>query len=84
MNQTKMVSAVEAFCNIGSGFILSLIVWQILAYLMGIPMPIMDNLLITSVFTVISLVRSYMWRRFFARGLHSKLVNYLRSNTNES
>lgn len=63
--QTKTQSMIEATLNIGSGFLLSLVVWQILAYYLGIPMPIVKNLFITSVFTVVSLTRSYLWRRYF-------------------
>jgi hypothetical protein len=69
--QTKAQSILEATLNIGSGFILSVIVWQILANYMGIPMPIGDNLFITSIFTIVSLIRSYVWRRYFNKR-HSK------------
>ncbi len=85
--QTRLVSVIETACNIGSGFILSLILWQILAHFLGIPMPIGKNLFITSCFTVLSLTRSYLWRRFFARGLHRvvhawlKRVRHFRSKT---
>jgi len=75
--QSKIGSAVEAFVNIASGFVLSLIVWQMLAHFLGIPMPISTNVLITSVFTVVSLIRSYCWRRFFARGLHLVVMNWV-------
>lgn len=67
MEQSKTISAIEATVNIGSGFILSLIVWQILAGLYGIPMPLSRNVEITSIFTVVSLTRSYVWRRLFTR-----------------
>lgn len=63
--QTRRSSLIEATVNIGFGFILSLIVWQILAHLYGIPMPMTRNLEITSVFTVVSLARSYAFRRAF-------------------
>lgn len=68
--QTKLGSALEAFLNIGSGFIIALIVWQGLAALYDIPMPLSRNLEITTVFTVVSLVRSYIWRRIFTTRRH--------------
>lgn len=77
--QTKLVSMIETFVNIGTGFLLSIIVWQLLALYLEIPMPLTRNLFITSVFTVVSILRSYLWRRFFARGLHIRLVWWLRS-----
>lgn len=77
MEQSKLESAVEATLNIGSGFVLSLVVWQILAGLYGIPMPLSRNLEITSIFTVVSLARSYLWRRIFNWKLRRKLHEVL-------
>ena len=59
------MSLVEASLNTASGFIVSLIVWQLLCKWLAIPMPIGKNLLITGIFTVVSIVRSYLWRRIF-------------------
>lgn len=70
MEQTKLVSMIEVGCNYLSGFILAFVVWQTLAYFLGIPMPLSRNLFITTIFTVVSVIRSYVWRRFFNRGLH--------------
>ena len=69
--QTKTQSAVEATLNIGSGFILAIIVWQGLAALYDIPMPLSRNLQITSIFTVVSITRSYIWRRVFTTKLNN-------------
>lgn len=63
----------EALLNIGSGFLISLVVWQLLAAFYGIPMPILLNLQITSVFTVVSIIRSYIWRRVFTNWLNERL-----------
>lgn len=71
MRQTKLVSLIEAAVNIGSGFILSLIIWQTAGPLFGYEVTLTDNLGITSIFTVVSITRSYCWRRFFNAGLHS-------------
>jgi F0F1-type ATP synthase membrane subunit a len=76
MKQSRKVSATEAFLNIGSGFIIALIVWQLLAGFLGIPMPIGTNVFITSVFTVVSVVRSYIWRRLFTNWLNEKLHKF--------
>ena len=76
--QTRLVSLIETLCNIGSGFLLSVVVWQALAAALGIPMNIETNLLITSVFTVVSITRSYLWRRFFATGLHQVVAGWVR------
>ena len=65
--QTKLGSFVEACLNTASGFLLSLVVWHWVAKLYGIPMPLGENLQITGIFTVVSVLRSYVWRRLFNR-----------------
>lgn len=65
MGQTRLGSLVEATCNIGSGFILSLIVWQTVGPWFGYEVTLTDNLGITSIFTAVSVLRSYLWRRYF-------------------
>ena len=54
---------VEVACNTGSGFAVSYMVTIALhSYL-----SLMDPLHITGIFTVVSIVRSYAWRRFFVK-----------------
>lgn len=78
--QTRVGSAIEAVLNIGSGFVVALITWQALAYLLDIPMPLTKNLFITTIFTLVSLTRSYLWRRFFASGHAVRSWSWLTSN----
>jgi len=59
--QSKKSSIIEISLNTGSGFIVSLLITSLL-------MPYMNDIGpfgITCIFTVVSLVRSYAWRRFF-------------------
>lgn len=65
MSQSRRMSLIEASLNTASGFVVSLIVWQLLCGWLGIPMPLGRNLEITGIFTVVSIVRSYLWRRLF-------------------
>jgi hypothetical protein len=37
-----------------------------------------DNFLITCMFTVIAVIRGYLWRRFFNKELHKVIHNILR------
>lgn len=67
MNQSKRESLTEACLNTASGFLVSLFVWHWVAKWYGIPMPITLNLEITGIFTVVSVARSYLWRRLFNR-----------------
>ena len=70
--QSKLESRIEVAANYISGFAIAYFTWTLLAY--G-PMAwgwfdIHDSFLITTIFTVVSVTRSYAWRRFFAVGLH--------------
>lgn len=57
---------IEAALNIGSGFIISWMVWTfVVAPLFGLPFGMHDSLAITAIFTVTSLLRAYAWRRWF-------------------
>ena len=77
-DQTRIVSLIESCCNVGSGFLLSLFLWQfVVAPAFGYVVTITTNLALTSIFTVTSVVRGYLWRRFFANGLHSTLVHII-------
>lgn len=64
--QSRVESAVEAVCNVGSGFIVAMFVWQFVAApLYGYEVTLVDNVGLTAIFTVVSIARSFVWRRFF-------------------
>lgn len=65
--QSKLGSFTEACLNTATGFVISLVVWHFVARAYGIPMPFEENLEITAIFTVVSILRSYLWRRAFNR-----------------
>ena len=69
--QTKTQSLIEATTNIGAGFVVSVLVWQVLARWYGYDMPLSRNLEITTIFTVVSITRSYLFRRLLNR-LHGR------------
>jgi len=75
MEQSRLVSFIEANMNTFSGFFISLAVWIfIVAPLYGIEVSYGQNLQITSIFTVSSVLRSYVVRRFFNNGWHMVAV----------
>ena len=78
MNQTRLVSLLEAVLNIASGFIIAIALWQFLAWVYDIPMPLSRNLEITTIFTVVSVTRSYIWRRLFETRLNATLTTMFR------
>jgi hypothetical protein len=74
MSQHRLDSLMESLTNTAIGFIISLVTWQIVAAALGIPMPLGRNLLITSIFTVVSIARQYWLRRLFnGRSVYSYL-----------
>jgi len=66
MAQRRRTSLIESLLNIGSGFVVALCVWEfIIEPVFGIEKDFVQNLGITTIFTSISICRSYAWRRGF-------------------
>jgi antibiotic biosynthesis monooxygenase (ABM) superfamily enzyme len=59
--QSKKSSINEVLLNTGSGFIVSLVVTKALYPVLNILSPVT----ITLIYTVVSIIRSYIWRRLF-------------------
>ena len=67
--QTKAMSAIEQICNVASGFIVSLALWElVICPYFDIVRTETQGIKITAIFTLASLVRGYVWRRIFNRG----------------
>lgn len=65
--QTKIHSFIESLSNIVFGYAVALTSQILIFPLFDIHIPISDNLKIGACFTVISIVRSYLIRRWFTR-----------------
>ena len=63
--QTKRMSFVESCSNIAIGYVISVCTNAAVLPLFGFHTTITDNLLIGAIFTVVSLCRSYILRRYF-------------------
>lgn len=63
--QTKKQSFIESLTNVAVGYIISLISLFVIFPILGIESSTGKNLIITMYFTIISIVRSYILRRFF-------------------
>lgn len=70
MKQTRLESLIEVCLNIAIGFCVSYAAWPFVAHLYNIPYNALQNLGITCIFTVLSIARSYVVRRWFNAGLH--------------
>lgn len=64
--QSKIQSLIESIVNILIGYFTALFSQLLVFPLFDINIPLSDNLLIGLYFTIISLVRSYLVRRYFA------------------
>lgn len=65
MNQTKLHSIIESLTQTIIGLVTSIIVQVIIYPLMDIPVTFKQNLIITAVFFIVSIVRGYIVRRYF-------------------
>ena len=65
MHQTKIGSLIESFMNILIGYGVALASQIVVFPFFGINVPLKTNIWIGVWFTIISLVRSYMIRRWF-------------------
>ena len=65
MSQTRLQSALESAANVAVGYLVALASQLVVFPLFGIHIPFSTNLAIGAWFTVISLVRSYVLRRWF-------------------
>jgi len=64
-SQSRRMSLVESIANTSAGFLVSLVLQISLFSLMSIETTTSQNLLMSGVFTVASLVRGYVMRRLF-------------------
>lgn len=76
--QTELESRIEITVNYISGFILAWFTFTwIVTPLVTFKLLLWNNAFaITMIFTVVSILRTYYWRRFFAKNLH-KVVHKL-------
>lgn len=68
--QTRLGSLIESLMNILIGYVVALISQMVIFPWFRIVVPLSTNLWIGAWFTVISLVRSYVIRRWFNARLH--------------
>ena len=77
MRQSRLESAVEAVLNVGSGFVVAMVLWQFVAApLWGYEVTLLDNLGLTTIFTIVSVTRTYVWRRFFERRIRRRFQRH--------
>ena len=63
--QNPKYSLIEAITNTSAGFIISFLIQIIMYPIMDIPVRFSQNIIITIIFTIASILRSYIIRRVF-------------------
>ena len=69
--QSRKHSFLEAFLNTASGFVTSLLTQWLVFPWFNLHPSLQENISLTAIFTIVSIVRSYAWRRVFNH-LHIK------------
>ena len=77
-DQRRITSFIEVCLNVAIGFVVSLLAWPYVGALYDIPYSYSSHVGITVIFTVLSVARGYVVRRFFATGLHNIAVQMAR------
>jgi len=67
MSQSRLHSALESAANVALGYGVAVASQVVIFPLFGVHLPLADNLVIGGYFTLISLARSYLVRRWFNR-----------------
>jgi hypothetical protein len=62
-----MRSLIESFIDVGSGFILAILIQLLIFPLFDLRPSILDSIWIASIFTVVSITRSWLWRMVFKK-----------------
>ena len=62
-----MRSLIESFIDVGSGFILAILIQLLIFPLFGLYPTILDSMGIALIFTVVSITRSWIWRIIFKK-----------------
>lgn len=65
--QAKKASLFEACLNTASGFVLSIVISNFYFWTIGANVTHAQNFSLVAILTVVSIVRSYVWRRIFNR-----------------
>ncbi len=74
MTQSRRHSFLEAWANTLSGLFVSLLLGHFLFPAMGWELSLGQNITVTLVFTVVSIIRTYCWRRAFNWWQHGKCI----------
>jgi hypothetical protein len=81
VKQSRLISLLEAITNVALGYGIAVVTQVAVFPLFGLYLSLSDNLLISGVFTVVSVARSYAIRRLF-EALRHRLSNDRNASNN--
>lgn len=81
--QTRLESLIESIINIAIGYFVALVSQLMIFPLFDVHLTLTDNLLIGAWFTGVSLIRSYVIRRWFNARLHTAAMVLAGSQSRE-
>ena len=70
--QTKLESLTEAVINTFIGFVIAFILQLIIFPIVGVDVTLGQNFILTILFTLVSIIRTYIIRRYFNKKSKSK------------
>ena len=73
--QTRLGSLIESLINVAIGLVVAIISQRLIFPIYGIMVPLSTNLWIAAWFTVVSIIRSYVIRRWFNARIHKAAEN---------
>ena len=71
--QTKLESLTEAIINTFIGFVIAFISQLVFFPIVGIDVTLGQNFILTVLFTIVSIIRTYIIRRYFNKKSKSKI-----------
>ena len=74
MTQTRLQSLIEALVNVALGMVISVLLSLVVYPAFGHAFTLAQNIGITVIFTVASILRSYVVRRWFNAALHRAVL----------
>ena len=78
MHQTRLESLAEVVINVAIGWVIATITQFVIFPMFGIQITFSQQLGISAIFTAVSIVRSYVIRRWFNAGIHRLAIQFIR------
>lgn len=75
MSQSRLSSFIEALMNVAIGFSINYIANLLIFPLFDMHISLADNFWLGMIYTIISIVRSYVIRRWFNAKIHNAVMN---------